>query len=129
MGRVGSGGVSYLLSTLLCLLGLTFPSQLSVLTVVVMYDPDFDGIEEGVGPGIPVYVGNAGSETLNHTDDNSEAHYLVVEGVWLARAEVPSTNPFLVWVCGNYIVVDELTETLTIQCRPRFRIHFPWMLT
>lgn len=127
MGRGDKSRLNHGFSILLCLFGLNFSPQDSVLTVVVRYDPDHDGIEEGVGPGIPVYVGSAGSETLNFTDENSEAHYLVVEGVWLARAEVPSTHPFLVWVCGDYIVVDELMETLTIHCRQRFRISFPWL--
>lgn len=93
-----------------------------------MYDPDHDGIEEGVGPGIPVWVGGgSGAETLNFTDANSTASYLVVEGVWLARAQVPHTNTLKAWVCSGFIRVDELVETLTIHCRERFFMSFPWM--
>lgn len=103
------------------------PDQTSLLVVTVLWDSNYDGVEEGVGPNIPVWVGKAGSETLSFTDKNSQVAYFVQYGAWFARAEVPQTRAFFYWVCGTFIVVDEKNELLEIHCYERFRIKIPFL--
>ena len=115
--------IAYLLAALLFVL-----SPEAILHVIVTWDHDYNGVWEGVGPGVPVWVGKAGNETLNYTDDNSTASYIVQPGVWLARAQPPPTRLFYRWICGGYIWVLQPDETLVLICYEKFFLTLPWML-
>jgi len=114
--------IAYLLAALLFVL-----SPEAILHVIVTWDHDYNGVWEGVGPGVPVWVGKAGNETLNYTDVHSTASYIVQPGVWLARAQPPPTRWFFVWVCGGYKDVVEPEEYLILHCYERWFLRIPFL--
>jgi hypothetical protein len=97
--------------------------------VIVLYDGDHDGIEEGVGAGIPVWIGPNWSPTVKLTNAVSAVSFTVEKGAWYVRAEVPSSFPLFVWVCHDFKVVDEPEEFLVLRCRERFFLRFPFLTT
>jgi hypothetical protein len=99
----------------------------SILHVAVLYDGDHDGITEGVGAGIPVWIGPNDHPTLNYTGPNSEAAFLVEPGIWYVRADVPPTRPFWEWVCLDFVPVDEDHEYVILYCIERFRVRVPFL--
>lgn len=100
----------------------------SELYVIVLWDKDGDGLEEGVGPGVPVYVRESGATQrfVNYTDQNSSAGFLVDEGTtYLIEATPPQTRLFFVWVCFSQRHIDEPTEYVVLTCVEKFFIRIP----
>ena len=100
----------------------------AVLSVVVIYDGNHDGVQEGVGLGVPVLVRESGTaqETLNYTDNDSRARFVVNLRTYIANAYPRQTRLFYVWMCFGSVHVDEPGEVLTLRCVERFFMRLPW---
>lgn len=99
----------------------------ALLHVAVLWDVNHDGLEEGVGAGIPVLAGPVWNSAIAYTNELSAVTFQVEPGIWYVRAEVPSTRPLFVWVCYDFKTVDEPEEFLVLHCRERFFLRFPFL--
>lgn len=106
------------------------PEQTARLHVIVQWDNDHDGQEEGVGQGVPVTVRESASiqEFLGYTNRFSTASFVVDRRTYIVKAYPPQTRLFFVWICTDQELVDQDTEYLILHCVERFFLWNPFVL-
>lgn len=127
--------IALALTLILFLLALLFvPARaqddpaLSVVQIEIRYDPDHDGVEEGVGQDRAVEVRQNNKLVATAlTDDHSQAGFVLNEGTYRVAAWVPPTTFLYYWVCNKIIFVDEPGEIEVIHCFERFFLQFPFV--
>lgn len=103
-----------------------FPLQETVLHIYVLYDTNHDGLSEGVGEYVPVYVSSSDGTIHTYTDKNSHVAVLTEESYVRIEAYPRSTRLFYRWVCKRYVSLDEPTEHVVVDCFEQFFILFPF---
>lgn len=104
------------------------PAAVSVVQVEVRYDPDHDGVEEGVGEGRAVEVRENNKLIATAlTDEHSQAGFvLTTDKTYRLSAWVPPTTFLYNWVCTKVVFVDDPGELEVIHCFERFFLQLPW---
>lgn len=100
----------------------------SDLYVTVLYDPDGDGQDEGVGGGIPVYIRESGSNQIYAgftQEGTSTASFKVFQRTYIIEAYPPQTKLFYIWVCQTSRNVDSTTEFVILRCVEQFFMRIP----
>lgn len=106
------------------------PEQDATLRVYVRRDADYDGIEEGVGIIMPVYIRESGSnqEFFGFTNPESSAvNFSVFQRTYILTAYPPQTRFFFRWICERSVVVDEPFEQVQLRCIEYFFIWNPFV--
>lgn len=100
-----------------------------VVHVVVLYDGDHDGDQEGVGQGRVVEARQGGEIiAVSLTNEVSDAGFVLPGGFYRFSAWVPSTRLFYNWVCNRLIEIDSPEQYIIISCFERFFLQFPFVL-
>lgn len=103
------------------------PEETAELHIIVLYDGNHDGEEEGVGSGVAVYIRESGStqEFVNLTDHDSSAGFLVFPRSYFIHATPRQTRLFFTWVCDGFVQVDEEKKFHIVHCIEKFFIRIP----
>lgn len=115
-----------LLSALIWLAALQQPQ--AIVHVIVSQDANHNGTWEDSGPGIVVEARQGGKIiAVNHTDDNSDAGFILTEGFYTFIAWVPPTRPFYVYDCRQTVEISKIVQYIDLRCTERFFLVLPFV--
>lgn len=109
------------------------PIQASTETILfqvtVLYDPNGDGIQEGVGLGTVVNARELSKMQgqIQITDQFSSAFFQLNPGLHRITAFPKSTRFLFEWACNETVFVSDTTDILILECEERFFMRLPWM--
>lgn len=111
------------------------PEEEYLVHVVVLYDGNHDGVEEGVGKDIVVEARKGRNiVAVSLTNENSDAMFVLPYGLYYFSAWVPSTRFLFRWVCNYWGFVEiasweQIKEKyFVINCYERFFLQFPFVM-
>lgn len=95
--------------------------------VAVRYDPDYDGVNQSVGPGRITEARKGGVVfAISQTNEDGVSSFILPYGVYEFSTWVRSTRFFYYWECLVFDVVDEPTESFLTICKERFFLRLPF---
>lgn len=102
-----------------------------VFQVTVLYDPDGDGIMEGVGAGVVVNARELSKSQgdIQITDSLSSAFFSLNTGLHRVTAFPKSTRFLYEWVCAETVFVSDTNDKFVLRCEEKFFMRFPWTLS
>lgn len=101
----------------------------SIVHVIVSRDVNRNGVWEDIGPGIYVEARQGGQiVAINHTDDNSDAGFVLETGFYTFIAWVEPTRPLYVYDCRQTVEISKLVQYVDLRCIERFFLRFPFTL-